>query len=90
APPDPRVDASLMAALGRIGPALEREPRVRAAAALLCRARRYAPGGSAVATHALHLLCNKLGFSLREEHDMFTALARLAPAGGGARPPRTA
>ena len=42
------------------------------------RVRQYPDDGRFVATHALHLLCNKLGFSLGEEHEAFATLARLA------------
>lgn len=44
----------------------------------LRRVRHRRSRGRFVATHALHLLCNKLGFSLAEEHEAFATLARLA------------
>lgn len=80
APPPPGAAAALAQARTGLGPALAAEPRVQRTARLLARARRCGPRGGLVAVHALHLLCNKLGLSLHEEHDLFTALAR---AGGG-------
>jgi thiopeptide-type bacteriocin biosynthesis protein len=77
-PGHPVLDATAGAALAR-GAAAANDPLVRRIVRLLCRVRDYVPEGGTVATHALHLLCNKLGFSLREEYDLFTALQRLAP-----------
>lgn len=51
------------------------EPTVR----LLRRVRRRGPEGRNVAIHALHLLCNKTGFSLAEEHETFATLAFIRP-----------
>ncbi|MEM9556682.1 MAG: thiopeptide-type bacteriocin biosynthesis protein [Acidobacteriota bacterium] len=63
----PHVIASLPGALT--------EPLV----ALLRRVRRRGPAGREVATHALHLLCNKAGYSLAEERASFSALQDLPP-----------
>ncbi len=46
---------------------------------LLRRARLRGPEGRDVAIHALHLLCNKTGFSLAEEHEAFATLALIKP-----------
>lgn len=81
---------SLAAAVTRIGAALARDPGVARTARLLARARRQTPRGGEVAAHALHLLCNKLGFHPLEEHALFAALERLAgassPTPAGAAP----
>lgn len=50
---------------------------------LLRRVRRRGPDGHDVAMHALHLLCNKTGFSLAEEHESFATLATVAPFATG-------
>jgi len=76
-PPHPALDAALRSALVRLRPSLGAHPTLRRIARLLRRVRRNVPGGPRVAVHALHLLCNKLGFSLHEEHDLFTALHRM-------------
>jgi hypothetical protein len=70
------------------------DPQIRHVARLLRRAGSCHPVWG-VATHSLHLLCNKTGFSLHEEYHMFTALERLVPAlwldaaGSRARPAAT-
>jgi thiopeptide-type bacteriocin biosynthesis protein len=56
---------------------------VRRTARLLRRCRRCGPRGAFAATHALHLLCNKLGFTVHGEHDIFDALLRLAADADG-------
>ncbi|HEX2094849.1 MAG TPA: thiopeptide-type bacteriocin biosynthesis protein [Longimicrobiaceae bacterium] len=76
-PPHPSLDTALLTALSQLEPALAPHPTVRRISRLLRRARRYVPEGAQVAIHALHLLCNKLGFSLHEEHEIFTALQRM-------------
>jgi thiopeptide-type bacteriocin biosynthesis protein len=73
----PLLLAAASTALAR-GAAAANDPQVRRMVRLLRRTRRYVPNGGHVATHALHLLCNKLGFSFYEEYNLFTALRRLA------------
>lgn len=89
-----RWAAAVAAARPRVATALAGEPTLPRIAALLRRARREPgppdgrrpEGGRFVATHALHLLANKLGFSLGEEHEAFATLKHLAthPPDGGA------
>jgi thiopeptide-type bacteriocin biosynthesis protein len=76
------VDASLRDARGRLA-TLADDGIVRRTVHLLRRCRRCGPRGAFAATHALHLLCNKLGFTVREEHDLFGALSRLADDADG-------
>lgn len=45
---------------------------------LLRRTRRCNLSGNFVTTHALHLLCNKLGISIVEEYHLFRALSHFA------------
>lgn len=81
--------AVLDAAAPRLEVALAGDPHVRRIGVLLRRVRRRGPRGRFVATHALHLLCNKLGFGLPEEHDLFAALlcrTSSAPAPGAGHP----
>lgn len=89
APSSAAASAALRRALERMA-GLGGDPAVRRTARLLLRCRRSAPRGAFVATHGLHLLCNKLGFTLHEEHDLFTALARLADDADGRVPTPTA
>jgi thiopeptide-type bacteriocin biosynthesis protein len=83
----PLLLGAARAALAR-GAAAAGDPLVRHTVRLLRRTRRYAPHGGHVATHALHLLCNKLGFSFYEEYNLFTALRRLAPPSGERQAPQ--
>jgi thiopeptide-type bacteriocin biosynthesis protein len=78
----PALDAALQRARAALGPALAEDRRVARTARLLRRAAGTGRDGGLAATHALHLLCNKLGFTLHEEHDLFTALARTGAPGG--------
>lgn len=68
-----RQAAALAAVRVRLVPVLGADRDVRRLGALLRRVRRL-PGGGSVGIHALHLLCNKMGFSLIEEHAAFAAL----------------
>jgi thiopeptide-type bacteriocin biosynthesis protein len=68
-----RWSAPLGAVRTRLRPALGADRDIRLLAALLRRARRV-PDGPFVGVHGLHLLCNKLGFSLIEEYAAFAAL----------------
>jgi thiopeptide-type bacteriocin biosynthesis protein len=81
----PLLVAAAEAALAR-GAAAGDDPLVRHLVRLLRRVRRRGPGGGHVAVHALHLLCNKLGFTFYEEYNLFTALRRLAVPSVAARP----
>lgn len=47
---------------------------------LLCRARRRGAAGALVATHALHLLCNKVGLTLIDEALLLRALLPETPS----------
>ena len=73
--------AQLHSALGRSIPKLsqllEADSTTDRIARLLTRMRKRQLSGAAVAVHGLHLLCNKLGVSLTEEHELFTALCQL-------------
>ncbi len=68
----PALVASVRA---RLNSGLDADGDLRRLAALMRRADRRS---GFVNVHALHLLCNKLGFSLFEEHAAFAALAHLA------------
>jgi thiopeptide-type bacteriocin biosynthesis protein len=80
APPNAALDAALLAARAALAPRFAADARVRRTARLLRRVSRGTQGGLP-ATHALHLLCNKLGFTLHEEHGLFSALARIGAEG---------
>lgn len=75
-PAHPRLDGAVATTIERTRP-LAAHHDLRRTVHLLRRARARGPRGRAVATHALHLLCNKLGFSLHDEHEMFIAIHRL-------------
>jgi thiopeptide-type bacteriocin biosynthesis protein len=79
------VEAALGDARNRLA-TLAHDGAVRRTARLLRRCRRCGPSGAFAATHALHLLCNKLGFTVHEEHDLFGALSRLAADADGRAP----
>ena len=70
---DPRL-APTMASAVAAGAALDADPSVQSLMRLLQRTRRAESGG-AVATHALHLLCNKVGLTIDQELAMFCSLA---------------
>jgi thiopeptide-type bacteriocin biosynthesis protein len=65
-------------AAARIAGALGSEPSVQRIASGLRRLARYTPEVRFVGVHSLHLLCNKLGFSLADEYWAFSALYELA------------
>jgi len=71
---------TVASACPRITAEADLEPRVERIVPPLRRVRQRGPRGRFVATHALHLLCNKLGFTLAEEHEAFATLERLAKA----------
>lgn len=77
-----RWAATVQAAWPRVAAGLPAE-LLRPTASLLRRARRRGEEGRSVASHALHLLCNKSGFSLQEEHEAFATLATLRPVREG-------
>lgn len=56
---------------------LQADPDIRTAVRLLQRVQRL-PGGAFVRIHSLHLLANKLGFSLADECLIFTLLKEMA------------
>lgn len=68
-----RWSAPLEAVRARLLPLLGSDRDVLRLTALLRRVRRL-PGGSSVGVHGLHLLHNKLGFSLIDEHAAYAAL----------------
>jgi thiopeptide-type bacteriocin biosynthesis protein len=75
----PRWADPLMAVRDRVSLALDTGDDLRSLLALMRRTGRLPDGqGAFVNVHALHLLCNKLGFSLFEEHAAFAALSHLA------------
>lgn len=53
---------------------LSQDPAARAIIHLARRAHQYGDEGRFVVTHALHLFCNKLGFSIQDEHRVFSLL----------------
>lgn len=82
----------LNALLDRVGATVEaglsRDPSVPRIGRLLRRVSACPPNGAFVATHALHLLCNKAGFSLSDEFRIFSVLRarahRIAPEAASA------
>jgi len=82
--PDPRrVEAIARAVMGAAravaGPAAA-DPGVRRIGHLLRRVRRMDGRGHHVAAHAVHLLCNKVGFTLADEVSLAAALQSQAIA----------
>lgn len=73
-----RTGHALRRAVPRVVSALGDDASARRLAALLRRTRARCPDGRFVATHALHLFANKLGYSVTEEARAFYALAELA------------
>jgi len=58
----------------RTGPFLCTDPAATAIIRLARRARKAGEPGKFVVTHAFHLFCNKLGFSLQDEYRLFSLL----------------
>lgn len=79
--PDEKLEASLQTALLQLLPqssTLVQDQAVQRILRLLRRTRKCKPSSEFVATHALHLLCNKLGMSMIEEYNLFSTLYRFA------------
>lgn len=76
-PPNRRLDAALRHVILGAPSWWAADATVAHTAALIRRVRRYVAGGSRVATHALHLLINKLGLSTVEEYKLTTAVWRV-------------
>ena len=75
--PDERFETGLRKALLQLLPqsgALAEDQTIQRIVRLLRRTRKCKPSGEHVATHALHLLCNKLGVSIVEEYNLFSTL----------------
>lgn len=68
-------------AAARVAGALGSEPSVHRIVSGLRRLGRCTPEVRFVGVHSLHLLCNKLGFSLADEYWAFSALYELAFCG---------
>ena len=71
--PASRWAAPLEVIRARLLPLVDSDRDIRRLVALLLRVR-WLPSGSSVGIHGLHLLHNKLGFSLVEEHAAYAAL----------------
>jgi thiopeptide-type bacteriocin biosynthesis protein len=80
--------AALEGVLPRVERALDRHPAARRAVALLRRARARGEFGRFVATHALHLFCNEMGFGFDREYDIVASVR--AACSPGHRPHRVA
>lgn len=79
--PDEKLEASLQKVLLHLLPqssTLIEDPAIQRILRLLRRTRKCNPSGEFVATHALHLLCNKLGVLVVEEYNLFSTLYRFA------------
>jgi hypothetical protein len=70
------ISRSLLSINGNARRALQGDPDIRMAVRLLQRAQRL-PDGAFVRIHSLHLLANKLGFSLADECLIFTLLKEM-------------
>jgi thiopeptide-type bacteriocin biosynthesis protein len=62
----------------RSDPSIDCDRNVARLCSLLRRLRTYYPSGQMVAVHAVHLLFNKLGFSLMDEYCLFGVLSGVA------------
>jgi thiopeptide-type bacteriocin biosynthesis protein len=74
---DEKLEASLRNLLLQLLPqssTLNQDQTIQRILRLLRRTRKCKPSGEFVATHALHLLCNKLGISIVEEYNLFSTL----------------
>lgn len=65
---------NVLIAVRRASEAVAKVPRLTRAAALIKRLKRR-PNGRFAATHAIHLYCNKLGFSMSQEFEIYTLLS---------------
>ncbi len=80
--PGERWASAVAAVRPRVAKALDGDVAAGKTVALMRRCRKFPDDGPFVAVHALHLLCNKLGFSLGEEYEAFTTLHYLATVAG--------
>lgn len=76
------LDAPVLKAVHRMTTVLESDPSSERIVQLFRRTRRQTRAERFAATHGLHLLCNKLGFSLRDEYALFESLGRAAAEPG--------
>jgi hypothetical protein len=76
------ISSSLLSLSGNARRALQEDPDIRTAVRLLQRVQRL-PEGAFVRIHSLHLLANKLGFSLADECLIFTLLKEMASGAPG-------
>ena len=76
------ISGSLLSISGNARGALQEDPDIRTAVRLLQRVQRL-PGGAFVRIHSLHLLANKLGFSLADECLIFSLLKEMASGATG-------
>lgn len=72
------LQAAVSNTIRRMAAVLESDPIASRIVQLLRRTRRGSRAERFAATHGLHLLCNKLGFSLRDEYEVFELLGRAA------------
>jgi thiopeptide-type bacteriocin biosynthesis protein len=73
----PSLAETLLSARRRMTGTLERHRLVSRTVRIMRRMRRMPGRGPGAATHGLHLLWNKLGFTLDHEREAFGTLARL-------------
>ena len=78
------ISGSLLSISGNAGRALQEDLDIRTAARLLQRVQKL-PDGGFVRIHSLHLLANKLGFSLADECLIFTLLKQMASGAAGVK-----
>lgn len=79
--PDEKLEASLRNVLIQLLPqssTLVQQQTIQRIIRLLRRTKKCKPSAEFVATHALHLLCNKLGVSVVEEYNLFSTLYHFA------------
>jgi thiopeptide-type bacteriocin biosynthesis protein len=78
-PLEDRVRTEFAAEVGRAMPQISRlaseDTSIEHLVRLLKRTRRQGALGDTVATHSLHLLCNKVGVNLARERDIYIALS---------------
>lgn len=70
------VNETMMLVQQRLTDTLGQDPRLSQVVRIMRRMRRMSGRGPAAATHGLHLLWNKLGFTLDHERQAFHLLAR--------------
>ena len=67
---------NLPIAINRMSDAAAKSQNVQQTVRLLKRLKLYSPHGRFVATHAIHLFSNKLGFSLSQESEIYNLLSK--------------